>query len=205
VDTQRFVPPPNREFEVGKLRLITVARLNVGKGHRYAIAAIRRLLDQGLDIHYTLVGSGAYESELHQLIDKLGLGEKVVLIGAQGESKVIESLQSSDVFVLPSTSKGEASPVAALEAMSCGLPAVCSIIGGTPDIVTDGVNGFLVEQKDEKALAERLYQLAQDIDLRKRMSQSARERAVESFDCRVSAQRILDAIKTHSGITLKVL
>jgi colanic acid/amylovoran biosynthesis glycosyltransferase len=200
VDTQRFVPPPNREFEVGKLRLITVARLNFVKGHSYAIEAIRSLLDKGLDIHYTLVGSGPYEAKLRQLINQLGLSDCVSLVGAQGESNVIKALQGSDVFVLPSINKGEASPVAALEAMSCGLPAVCSIIGGTPDIVTDGVNGFLVEQKDAKALAERLYQLAQDIDLRKRMSQSARERAVESFDCRISAQRILDAIKTHAGI-----
>ncbi|MFP4009236.1 MAG: glycosyltransferase [Spirulinaceae cyanobacterium] len=103
--------------------------------------------------------------------------------------------------MLPSINKGEASPVAALEAMSCGLPAVCTIIGGTPNIVSDGVNGYLVPQKDAKSLAEGLYNLAQDVELRQKMSQAARDRAIESFDCRLSAQRVLEAIKTHTDVS----
>lgn len=200
VDTQRFVPPSERELTSGKIRLVTVARLNPAKGHYYAIAAVKQLRDRGIDVHYTLIGSGPSEAEIQQQIDDLNLSDCVHLIGAQGESKVIETLQASDVFVLPSINKGEASPVAALEAMSCGLPAVCTIIGGTPDIVTDGVDGYLVPQKDANALAENIAKLAQDIDLRPKMSQAARDRAVKSFDCRISGQRVLDAIHTHTDL-----
>lgn len=200
VDTKRFVPPAEREFTSGKIRLVTVARLNPAKGHIFAIEAVKQLRDRGIDVHYTLIGSGPIEAEIRQQIDELGLSDCIHLMGAQGESKVIETLQQSDVFVLSSINKGEASPVAALEAMSCGLPALCTIIGGTPNIVTDGVNGYLVPQKDADAIAEKLYNLAQDGALRQKMSQAARDRAVEAFDCRVSAQRILDAIKSHAAI-----
>lgn len=202
VDTKRFIPPSQRELTPGKIRLVTVARLNPAKGHCYAIEAVKHLRDRDIDVHYTLIGSGDSEGEIRQQIDKLGLSDRIHLIGAQGESKVIQTLQESDVFVLPSINKGEASPVAALEAMSCGLPAVCTIIGGTPNIVSEGVNGYLVPQKDAKSLAEGLYTLAQDVELRQKMSQAARDRAVESFDCRLSAQRVLEAIKTHADVSI---
>jgi glycosyltransferase involved in cell wall biosynthesis len=200
VDTQRFLPAQNRVYEPDQLRILTVARLNRTKGHCHALAAVKQLLDQGIDVHYTLIGSGPFEPDLRQMAADLDLSERVTFTGAQGEFKVIQALQSHDVFVLPSVGLGEASPVAVLEAMSCGLPAVCSIIGGTPDIVTDGVDGFLFQQKDEQRLTEQLLLLARDVQLRKQLSQAARDRAVEAFDCRSSARCILEAIKTHTAI-----
>jgi glycosyltransferase involved in cell wall biosynthesis len=93
----------------------------------------------------------------------------------------------------------EAAPVSVMEAMACGLPVIASIIGGTPDMITDGVDGLLIKQADEQGLADALMLQAKDPELRRRLGQAARERAVRAFDTRQTARRLLEAIQPRGS------
>ena len=198
VDTERFAPAPRKQRttgESGPLRVITVARLNSNKGHRFVLGAMRRLIEEGVDVAYTIVGEGPYRAELEREIREQGLEDRVSFKGGQAEEQVIQLLREHDVFVLPSVGLGEAAPVSVMEAMSCGLPVVASIIGSTPAMIRDNETGFLVPQGDSAALERALASLAADADLRWRIGDAARAAARMQFSAEVSSRRLLEHLR----------
>ncbi len=200
VDTDRFAPVASADAEAGQLRIVTVARLNRAKGHRHALKAARLAVDRGVNIQYTIAGTGTERESIEAMINELGLQRHVTLAGTLSEQQVLELLQrGTDVFVLPSVGLGEAAPVSVMEAMACGVPVISSIIGGTPDMITTDVDGILVKQGDEEAIAEAFVTLAGDPGLRRRLGAGARERAVQRFDYRSMARLLLDELNRASG------
>ncbi len=195
VNIDRFCPDETRSSTDGCLRLASVARLQDCKGHTFALQALRRALDAGVDAGLVLAGDGPERANIEQQIGELGLEERVRLLGSVGEDRVLELLRGSDALILPSVGLGEAAPVAVMEAMACGLPVISSVIGGTPDMIDDRVDGFLVGQRDVAALADRIATLAQQPDLRERLGRAARDRAVRSFSDRAWARRLLAKIQ----------
>ncbi len=204
VETGKFTPRGWDEGDdVGVLRLVTVARLHRCKGHVHTFEAMRRLLDEGILVEATLVGEGPHRSEIEAEVRRLGLVERVKLTGSLGEAGVREAMRRADVFVLTSVGAGEASPVGVMEAMSSGLPVVVSVIGSTPDMVRDGVDGFLTGQGDVEGIARALREMSRDRARRRQMGERARERAVEQFDAGVGAMRLLEAIERWGGLKLR--
>jgi glycosyltransferase involved in cell wall biosynthesis len=195
VDTDRFCADGLRAYEPGRLHMVTVARLNAMKGHVHALAAMRQAVDRGCDVRYTIAGEGPHRAEVEAAVRRLGLADRVEMSGTMSETAVRELLQRADAFVLPSVGLGEAAPVSVMEAMACGLPVVASVIGGTPDMITDRVDGLLVAQADEAALADALVFLARNPEERRRLGRAARERAVQAFDSRQTARRLLQAVQ----------
>ena len=193
VDTNRFRPAELRP-EPSPLRIVTVSRLNPVKGHRHALAAIRRVVDAGIPVAYTIVGDGPHRAAIEAEVGRLGLLGHVQLLGSLGEVQVAALLAQSHVFVLPSVGVGEASPVAVMEAMSCGVPTICSRIGGTTDMIAHEVDGLLTEPGDEAAIADAITRLYRDADLWQRLARNGRTRAETAFDARVRAQCLLDTI-----------
>jgi colanic acid/amylovoran biosynthesis glycosyltransferase len=195
IDAQRFRPSAARGDRTGPLRLVTVARLAEGKGHRFVLEAMRALVERGVDVTYTVIGEGPDRARVEREVARLRLQPRVNLLGSLSEDGVRAQLACADAFVLASIGVGEASPVSVMEAMACGLPVVVSRIGGTPDMVSDGVDGFLVQQRDIPALGAAIERLAGDRELRARLGDAARRRAEASFDSRTSARRLLAAIR----------
>ena len=185
-----------RSYQKDSLNLVTVARLDQVKGHFYAIAAIRRAVDLGLNIRYTIAGAGPFGDAIVSRIRELGLDQYISLTGTLSENDVFSLLSQADAFVLPSTGSGEAWPVSVMEAMGAGLPVIASIIGATPQMITSAVDGFLVPQKDEEAIFDRIALLARDIETRQRIGQAARLTAARCFDVATTAKRLRDAIQT---------
>ena len=198
VETDRFSPDLRERRPNASLDLVTVARLNPAKGHKEALAAVRVLVDAGRDVRYSIVGSGPDRENILAEVRRLKLSDRVTLTGSLGEDAVLEQLRRAHVFVLPSTGLGEASPVAVMEAMACGIPVVSTIIGGTPAMIADGVDGFLVPQRDPKALADAIARLF-DEQLRRRLGGAARRKAVALFDCRVTSHKLISAIENARG------
>jgi glycosyltransferase involved in cell wall biosynthesis len=196
VETERFRADDRRAYQPRQLHLVTVARLNAMKGHVHALAAMRTARERGCDVRYTIAGEGPHRPEIEAAIQRLGLGEHVRLTGTMSEAAVLELLQQADAFVLPSVGLGEAAPVSVMEAMACGLPVICSIIGGTPDMIRTGIDGLLIKQADEAALADAMVLLAENVEERRRLGQAARDRAVQFFDSRATARRLLEAIQS---------
>ena len=184
----------DRSYIPGRLHLVTVARLHQAKGHEHALAAIQRGLHTGLDLHYTIAGEGPYRDALLTRIAELGLGDHVVMTGTLSAADVNQLLSCADIFLLPSTGLGEAWPVSIMEAMGAGLPVISSIIGATTEMITSGVDGFLIPQRDENALLENITALAADTDLRRRIGAAARRTACVRFDVAATAAVLRDAI-----------
>jgi colanic acid/amylovoran biosynthesis glycosyltransferase len=197
VNTDEYTRPAG-DPAAGALLVVTVARLNPAKGHVYALRAIRAAVDHGCDVRYEIAGEGPHRGEIEAEVSRLALGDRVRLLGTLGEQEVLALLRRADAFLLPSVGLGEAAPVSVMEAMSCGLPVVSSVIGGTPDMIGHGVDGFLVRPADVDGLTECLTRLARDPQLRQRIGAAARARAVRQFDYRQTGRQLLDAI-TASG------
>ncbi|MGW2548443.1 glycosyltransferase, partial [Kitasatospora sp. NPDC001574] len=128
------------------------------------------------------------EARLRALAAELGLTDAVLFTGSRAD--VPELLPAFDAFTL--SSRQEGLPVALMEAMTSGLPAVVTRVGGMPEVLDDGDQGFLVPPGDPSALADALARLADGPELRTRLGAAARERS-KRFDV-AGAQRAVEAV-----------
>lgn len=174
--------------------ILAVGSLEPYKGHRYLVEACAALARAALEFRCVIVGEGPQRPELERLITQADLGERCRLSGAATHEKVRETMAEADVLVLPSVTtrsgKMEGLPVVLMEAMAMGLPVVASNLSGIPELVTAGVEGLLVPERDPQALAAALEILAGDPDLRTRMGAAGRVKILESFDQRESARSL---------------
>ena len=191
VDTRKWVPGGLRS-ENSAFRLVTVARLHVGKGHDVLIKAVARLRDRGRDLVVTAVGSGPELAQLERLVGDLELGDAVEFAGSLSEDEVIARLRLADAFVFVSNS--DTRPVVVMEAMALGLPVIAADAGGIPEIVTPDVDGLLVSADDEVELAEAIARVMDDSGLRDRLAESGRQTAVERFDSRIGAAVLYEGL-----------
>ncbi|TBN38650.1 colanic acid biosynthesis glycosyltransferase WcaL [Paracoccus subflavus] len=192
VDCDLFVPGLQKVNPV--FTVATVARLNHAKGHRFFLRALARLRDDGTVVHYKIAGDGPEQNRITAEIRELGLQDQVEMLGPLDETAILGLLQGVDALALTSIGKGEAAPVTVMEAMSCGLPVICSRIGGTPDMIQHNVDGLLVEQEDVSAIAGMTARLARDPDLCRRIGEAARITALSQFDHRLNARKLLNQI-----------
>lgn len=130
-----------------------------------------------------LVGDGPERAEAAAEADRLGLEERVIFLGKQ--DTVAELLACSDLFLLPSTS--ESFGLAALEAMASGTPVIATDVGGLPEVVEDGVSGYLAPLGDVETMAEKAIELLRDRARWLQMSAASRAVATERY----SAARIV--------------
>ena len=151
--------------------LVAVGRLSPEKGIDVLIDALVRL--QTPRVRLVLVGDGPERERLRARADRAGLAERVAFVGHVATPG--DYLQAADVVVLPSRSEGI--PNVALEAMALGRPLVATAVGGTPEIVVDGVSGILVRTDDPKHLAAALDHVLTDSSLAARLADGAREHA----------------------------
>ncbi len=193
VDTSYFAPR-SEAVTNGALQLLSVGSLEEVKGHMYLVEACRILRDQGVAFECRIVGEGRLRKRLRAQIARAGLADKVLLEGALPRPEVLARLTRAHVFALPSvptpSGKREGIPVALMEAMACGLPVVSSALSGLPELVEDGVSGYLCQPRDVAALAEALLRLSQEPELRSRMGEAGRKRVVAEFDLCDNVRRL---------------
>jgi len=150
--------------------------------------------DQSLDFQLVLVGDGLEREAIAAKAAQGALAGRVWLAGQQRDVRPF--YERADVFALPSWSEG--SPNVVLEAMAAGLPVLATRVGGTPDLVSDGQTGYLVEAGDEDALVERLRQLIRNRDLRERMAAAGREK-VKEFSVQRHREQVLGVYRKAYG------
>lgn len=188
VDTDKFAPVPRVADDGQPVHLLTVARLVPQKNLESAIKACYHLRKQGYRFRYAMVGDGPDRPELEHLIRTLHLEEVVVLRGVVSQECLIPLYQAADVFLL--TSRSEGIPVAAMEAMACGLPVVAPRITGMPELVDDGRSGILFEPEDEEEAVRAVARLIDNRDLRRRMGEAARVKVVEEYNLRGQVRQL---------------
>ena len=161
---------------------------------------VRAARERGIDAVLCMVGDGPDRERLEQLAHDLGIARSTYFVGYQEE--VAGYYRLFDAFLLPSVNEG--TPVSAIEALASGTPVVATRVGGVPDVVRDGIDGFLVEPGDTDAAAERLAELAGDPALRARLgtSGSAYVRARYSVDRLVDdVDRLYRSLLVDKGLS----
>ena len=155
-----------------EIMLLSVGELTANKNHRSTLAAVNLLKDK--NIKYLICGRGKLEEELRREIADKGLSERVKLLGYRSDIRKI--LRAADIFIFPSYREGLS--VALMEAMAAGLPIVCSDIRGNVDLVDGGKGGYLVKPGDIQTWAERIGDLIDDLDKRRRFGEYNKEKVL---------------------------
>lgn len=191
VDTAKFSPS---EREANTRYILCVGRHTGKKGIDILLRAFARIANKYPDVTLIQVGTGATSAELHALAKVLGISSRVNFLGALPHEKVINLMRDAEIFALPSqTAKNgdsEALGIVFNEASACGVPIVSTQHGGISEAVLDGETGFLVPERDDVALAEKLDILLSDRLLAKKMGQRGREFVCENFDIRKQTAKL---------------
>jgi glycosyltransferase involved in cell wall biosynthesis len=167
------------ELGVGSGPLIgAVGALRAQKAYDVLIHAAASLRARHPGLHVLIAGAGPERERLDALIEELGLGDVVMMLGRRLD--VPELLAQLDVAVCASHFEG--SPLAVMEYMEAGLPIVASSVGGVPDLIDDGVHGLLVQPGDPQQLAGAIEELLSDRDRASALGARARERRRREFD-----------------------
>lgn len=169
----------------GRRVLLTVARLIPRKGHDVVLRALPEIARKVPDVAYLVVGSGPEEVRLKSLADSLGVADRVRWAGSVAHQDAVDYYRAADLFVMPNRSMPngdvEGFGLVFLEANACGLPVIGGRSGGTPDAVSEGVSGYLVEPTSPGEVAERVLALLEDPDLSHRLGEGGRERVARDF------------------------
>jgi glycosyltransferase involved in cell wall biosynthesis len=192
VDIDRFIPLASSRKSALRFRLglpvdaqivIFVGRLVPVKRVEHLIGIWKSIRDTFPQAILLVLGSGSEEGVL-----KHKANEGVLFIGDKLD--VVPYLQASDLFVLPSIAEGLSN--ALLEALACGLPAIASSVGGTPDVIIHKETGWLVPPDDPAVLREAIITLLGDEKLQHRLRRQARNHVVNNYSLAKMADRLVD-------------
>ncbi len=180
--------------ENGTIRLIAVCRLVKKKGMDYAIRAIARLVEEYQNIHFTIVGEGPERTYLELLIRQFKLEDKVSLYGWASQKEIISLSQNSHIFLLPSRTASDGNEEgianALKEAMAMGLISIATWHAGTPELIDDGISGFLVSEKNSKELAKAIKKVIEHPELWESTALAARKKIEDEFETRASVKKL---------------
>jgi glycosyltransferase involved in cell wall biosynthesis len=171
VDEKRFYPVHDRVL-TDKYVLYT-GILRARKGLFDLLDCAEQVCSVDPTVKFVISGTGPFFGKVESEIQRKGLHEKVILPGYVTRAKLIELYQNATIHVVPSHYEGL--PTVLLEAMACGLPVVATDIGGNREVISNGVNGFLVPPKTPKVMAETILNLLGDNGLRERTGKAARK------------------------------
>lgn len=165
-----------------------VGRIFPIKNHRLFLEAAARVARHDPRVHFVVVGDGVLRPEMERFAAALGLRDRVHFTGWRRDLPRIYA----DLDVLVVSSNNEGTPVSAIEAMAAGVPVVATRVGGLPDVVQEGVTGYLVPPRDPDALAEATVAVLQDPQRAAQMGEAARAVARERY----SLERLVADIDT---------
>lgn len=182
-------------FPPDALIVVNVANLVSKKGHRYLLAAARRVVDQEPRARFLLVGLGPLGPELAKEALQYGLNGHVVFTGFRADA--VSLMAAADVFVLASLHEGL--PVSLLEAMAVGRPAVVTRVGGIPEVVIPGKTAELVEPRDVNGLTTAILSLLHDPTRRVSMGEMARRHVGERYGMAQMVRAVEDVYREVAG------
>ncbi len=195
IDLEAFAPASDPD-DVSGARVIMIGRMVEKKGFEYGIRAFARQARARPDARLTLVGDGELEPLLRKLVAALGIEHQVEFAGVLSAQAVSARLRSSDVLLAPSVvaknGDRESGVIVVKEASACGVVPIGTTHGGIPEIIDDGVTGYLVRERDVDALSERLGRLMNERSLRVGLAAAGRAKMEREYDNRRRAAALAD-------------
>jgi glycosyltransferase involved in cell wall biosynthesis len=190
VDTERFRPLPGVRRIPG--RLVTTASADVAmKGLRFLLEAVAKLRVERDDVSLVVIGKPKENGRTAETLDRLGLRDAVEFVFEVPDERIFQLYAEAELAVVPSLYEGFSLP--AIEAMACGVPVLATTGGALPEVVgTDGRTGYLVPPGDAEALAAKIKAALADPSGRDRIGAAGRQRVVEQWSWRLTAERTVD-------------
>ncbi len=192
VDSSRFVPAPDATRRLAFARPDEVLIMHASNFRRVKnaprVVEVFRAVAREVPARLLLVGEGPELPACRSLADELGIADRIVFLGDQEYIEAI--LPYADIFLLPSDH--ESFGLVALEAMSCGVTVIATRTGGMPEVITDGVSGFLCDPGDVAGMSTLAVALAGDPARRAQVARAARDTASERFDIDRAVDRYVE-------------
>jgi glycosyltransferase involved in cell wall biosynthesis len=196
IDPARFLEPDARYraklmrfFRQPRTHVIGAAgRLSKEKGFEVLVKAAERVLREQPSAGFVLFGEGSERANLQKQINAAGLGQSFILAGFRAD--LDRFLPHFDLMVLPSYTEGM--PNVVLESFAAGVPVVATAVGGTPEVIEDGVSGYLVPAGDAEMMAERISQALDNADDLPDMGRRGRLCVQEKFGFAIQASLYRD-------------
>ena len=210
LDLARFPEPTGRPARGGvdagdRIHLLCVGRLVAKKGHDDLIEALASL-PPGLHWRLDLIGAGELRGALKAHVAERGLERRISFHGAMAQPAVIAAMRAADLFVLPTkpapSGDRDGLPNVLMEAASQGLPILATAFAGTPEFITDGVEGCLVPPGDPAALSAAILELAGDPARRRRLADAAYARLLQDFSLDAGIDLIAGRLAASARVEL---
>jgi len=180
--------------EKGSINITSISRLVPKKGISDAVRAVVYAHKQFPNIRYKIIGDGKRQEYLQKLINDLQAQNYITLVGRLPHDTVCKELDSTHVFILPSKTAfngdQEGIPNAVKEAMLCGIPVLTTRHSGIPELVENGVTGYLVPERHPRLLGEKLVEILGDPGKWEMIGLAASKKIVDMFDNKVIGQRL---------------
>jgi glycosyltransferase involved in cell wall biosynthesis len=185
LDFSRFPPHAAApEMRYGRFTIVSVGRAVEKKGYSDLLRALARL-PSDMDWRFEHAGGGPLAERLKGEAERLGIADRIRWHGAQSRDFIFDLLRRADLFVLPSrhTSSGDRDgiPNVLMEAQAFALPVIATDISGIPELITHGSTGWLVPEKNFRALAAAIALLLHDASLRRKLARAAAENVRKKF------------------------
>jgi len=199
----RFSSVPTQHNKVPFI--LSVARLCEKKGLEFLLEACRILVDRGIALECQIVGYGPLEEKLQEMIVSLALRDMVSLRGRMTQDQLAELYPRADLFVLPcqvlENGDRDGIPNVLFEAMVCGVPIISTEIAGVRELIEHRRNGYLVEQRNARALADAMELLIGSPDLGRELAHRGRQTVLGSFTREASARNVYNILSSvlHSA------
>jgi colanic acid/amylovoran biosynthesis glycosyltransferase len=194
IDCSRFSFVPRCKAPGQPARLVTVARLTEKKGIEYVLGAVAQLKAADVPVDYSVIGDGPLRGTLAKLTESLGIDDRVHFLGWRDHDQVVSELHHCHILVQTSVkcSAGneEGIPNVLKEAMCTGMPVIATRHAGIPELVEDGVTGYLVEERNSPGIADRVRCLICESDRWEQMGRAGRKRVLAEYDM----QRLNDTL-----------
>jgi N-acetyl-alpha-D-glucosaminyl L-malate synthase BshA len=186
---RRPVPELRATFSpCGEPLLVHVSNFRPVKRPADCVSVLAGTLGRGVKARLVMVGDGPERAPAEALARELNVGEQCVFVGMQ--ARIVDYLSAADILLLPS--EMESFGLAALEAMACETPVIACRVGGVPEVVTHGENGFLCDVGDTATMSDYAAQLLTNNELRRQFGQRARADAVSRYHTNLVIPQYLD-------------
>ncbi len=182
IDLTPFNNATQKNFDEDRLKLVYLGALTFDKGVYESIDAIALLKDKlkNNSIIYQIAGAGPDEQNFINIVDKLGISDLVEFKGVLYGEEKDKMWNEAHLFVFP-TFHAEGLPYAVLESIASGTPLITTRVGANPDVLTDGLHGYLIEPKNPKLIADTILKMINDRKILKEMSLNCIKRAHEYY------------------------
>jgi len=196
IDCHKFAFTPRYFPADGRVRIVSIGRLIEKKGIEYGIRAIAKLAQVHPNLEYNIIGDGLLKEDFQNLVAELGVGHIVNLLGWKQQEELVKILDKSHILIAPSVTAADGNqdaPVNTLkEAMAMGLPVIGTLHGGIPELIENGISGFLVPERDPDAIAQNVSYLIEHPELWQSMGQAGRARVEQKYDMYKLNQELLE-------------